>query len=115
MLDGDSRADGGDGFWGAAELFDNVAVVAAGKEHVDVGADPVLPVGYEDPAAAEVRGNDPAEHPGRYRVNDAAFRGPQAGCGFGKRQVLHGLSGRGGGVAKALIWRMRGGGTVPWR
>ena len=56
-----------------------------------------------------------AEQLGRYRVDDAALRAPQAGCGFGKRQGLHGLSARGGGVAKALIWRIHSGGTAPWR
>ena len=66
-------------------------------------------------AAAEVRGNVRAEDLGRYRVNDVALRGPQAGCGFWKRLDLHGVFGRGGGVAKALIWRIRSGGTAPWR
>ena len=50
-----------------------------------------------------------------YRVNDARCRNPQAGCGYGKRQDFHMLSGRGGGVAKALVWRIRSGGTTPWR
>ena len=67
------------------------------------------------PAAAEVRGSDLAEHLERYSVNDAAFRGPQAGWGFGERQLLRRLSGRGGGVAKALIRRIRSGATAPWR
>ena len=103
VLEGDLHAAAGDGFRRAAELVDDVAVVvlqqvdegvAAGKEHVDVGTDPVLPASREDRTAAEVWGNVRAEHLGRYRANDAAFRGPQAGCRFGKRQVLHGLSGR---------------------
>ena len=51
---------------------------------------------------------------GRYRENDAALRGPQAGCRFGKRQVIHRLSGRGGGVAKALIRQIRSGAAAPW-
>ena len=124
VLEGDLHAAAGDAFGGAAELVDDVAVVAvqqvdegvpAGKEHVDVGADPVLPASCEDPAAAEVPGNAPAEHLGRYRVNDAARRGPQAGCGFGKCQLLRRFSGRGGGVAKALIRRIRSGAAAPWR
>ena len=52
---------------------------------------------------------------GRYRENDAALRGPQAGCGLGKRRVIYRLSGRGGGVAKALIRRIRSGAAAPWR
>ena len=90
MLAGDCHAAGGDGFWSAAELSNDVAIVAvqqvdagawAGKEHVDVGADPVLRAGCEDPAAADVRGNDPAEHHGRHRVNDAAFRAHRLAAG----------------------------------
>ena len=124
VLEGDLHAAGGDGFGGASQPVDDVSVVvlqqvdegvAAGQEHVDVGADAVLPAGGEDRTAAEVRRNVRAEHLGRYRVPDAAPRRPQAGCGFGKRQGLDGLSGRGGGVAKALIWRVRSGGTAPWR
>ena len=73
VLEGDLHAAAGDGFGVAAELVDDVAVVVlqqvdegvpAGKEHVDVGADAVLPAGCEDRAAAEVRGNAPAEHLG---------------------------------------------------
>ena len=102
VLEGGLHAVGGDGFGGASQLVDDVAVVvlqqvhegvAAGQEHVDVGADAVLPAGREDRPAAEVRRNARAEHLGPYRVNDAALRGPQAGRGFGKRQDVHGLSG----------------------
>ncbi|MCY4028540.1 MAG: hypothetical protein OXH75_19760 [Acidobacteria bacterium] len=73
VLEGDLHAAGGDSLEGAAELFDDVAVVVlqqvdegvpAGKQHVDVGADPVLPAGCEDRTAAAVRGNAPAERLG---------------------------------------------------
>ncbi|MCY3818844.1 MAG: hypothetical protein OXH52_05690, partial [Gammaproteobacteria bacterium] len=85
VLEGDLHAAAGGGFGGGAELVDDVVVVvlqevdegvAAGQEHVDVGADAVLPAGCEDRTAAEVRGNARAEHLGRNHVNDAALRGP---------------------------------------
>ena len=60
----------------------------------------------EDRTAPEVRRNDPAERLGWYRVNDAALGGPQPSGGFGKCPILHVLSGRGGGVAKALMRRI---------
>ncbi|MCY4027859.1 MAG: hypothetical protein OXH75_16300, partial [Acidobacteria bacterium] len=108
MLEGDPHAATGDGFGDAAALVDDVVVVvlkqvdegvAAGKEHVDVRADAMFPAGGEVSYRRRGTGNVRAEHLGRHRVHDAALRGSQASCGFGKRQGFDGLSGRGGGVA----------------
>ena len=117
------HAAAGDGFGGAAELVDDVAVVVlqqvdegvpAGKEHVDVGADPVLSAGCEDRAAprcGECSGRTSrgvsrerccASRPtGRLRVREAS----------GSPSVLRARRRRREGVDQAI----RCGGTAPWR
>ena len=90
---------------------------SAGKEHVDVGGVPGASSGLR--GIVPHRRAEECSHSRRLywavSLRDVAFRGPRAGCGFGKRQPLHGLSGRRRGVARAFSWRIRCGTRAPWR